>query len=68
MRRRLRFDRWLCAMSLIVGMGISGGCQTWQTSAVIPSFGATSGERQVVRQAKNDPFPSPRDVGITMSK
>jgi len=40
------------------------GCQSWQTSSVFPGLTATKGERLIVKKAKNDPFPSPSDVGF----
>jgi hypothetical protein len=45
---------------------ISGlaGCQSWQSKVGIPSLGFSQGERQIVKQAKNDPFPSPNQVGM----
>ena len=40
------------------------GCQAWQTHPWMPTMINSSGERQIVKQAKQDPFPSPSDVGI----
>jgi len=40
------------------------GCQSWLPSSALSGLTATQGERLVVKQAKNDPFPSPSDVGI----
>jgi len=40
------------------------GCQSWQSSASLSGLTASKDERLVVKQAKNDPFPSPSDVGI----
>jgi len=40
------------------------GCQSWLASSSLTGLTATKGERLVVKQAKNDPFPSPSDVGI----
>lgn len=47
---------------------ILSGCQTWHTASAIPGLSANRGERQVLRQAKNDPFPSPSEVGIKATK
>ena len=40
------------------------GCQTWQPSPGLPGLGFSKVERQIVKQAKNDPFPSPKQVGM----
>jgi len=40
------------------------GCQSWQTSSILPGLTTTKGERLIKKQAKNDPFPSPSDVGF----
>ncbi len=40
------------------------GCQSWQSSTGIPGLGFSKVERQIVKQAKNDPFPSPKQVGM----
>lgn len=60
--------RWLCAMSLLGAICLaSTGCQTWR-SAAIPGMASKQGEREVLKQAKQDPFPSPSDVGMTVTK
>lgn len=51
-----------------VGLLVSVGCQTWRSAAVIPGLSSTSGERAILSQAKNDPFPSPSDVGMGAAK
>ena len=40
------------------------GCQSWQSPSVLPGLTASKGERLVMQQAKNDPFPSPSEVGM----
>ncbi len=40
------------------------GCQSWLATSSLTGLTATKDERLVVKQAKNDPFPSPSDVGI----
>jgi hypothetical protein len=40
------------------------GCQSWQSSPGIPRLGASKVERRIVKQAQNDPFPSPDQVGM----
>jgi hypothetical protein len=40
------------------------GCQSWQSSHGIPGLGASKKERGIVKQARNDPFPSPEQVGM----
>ena len=52
---------------LTVGFAILfalAGCQSWQSSTGIPGLGFSKVERQIVKQAKNDPFPSPKQVGM----
>jgi len=57
--------RWLCAVSSVVILLVAGtGCQTWRSSAAIPGLFPQKGERKILRQAKQDPFPSPSDVGM----
>ena len=43
---------------------VLAGCQTWQSSPGLPGLGFSKVERQIVKQAKNDPFPSPKQVGM----
>lgn len=40
------------------------GCQSWQSSSGLPGLSFSKVERQIVKQAKNDPFPSPKQVGM----
>ena len=40
------------------------GCQVWQSNLGAAGLGFSQGERQIVKQAKNDPFPSPDQVGM----
>ncbi len=60
-----KIRHWVCAASLLGAclMAVCG-CQTWQSSSAIPGMGSKQSERQVLREAKNDPFPSPSDVGM----
>ncbi len=63
-----KIKRWVCAVNLLgICLIASSGCQTWRSSA-IPGLGSKQGERQVLREAKNDPFPSPSDVGMMGTK
>ncbi|TWU24662.1 hypothetical protein Pla144_35480 [Bythopirellula polymerisocia] len=39
------------------------GCTSWQNSSP-PGLGNWSNERRTLQEAKNDPFPSPGQVGI----
>jgi hypothetical protein len=48
----------------VVLISALAGCQSWQSSTGIPGLGASKVERQIVKQAKNDPFPSPDQVGM----
>ncbi len=53
--------RLALGISLILAMA---GCQAWHSKLGAPGFGFSKGERQIVEQAKNDPFPSPDQVGM----
>ena len=53
--------RFTAALALVAAFA---GCQAWQSSTGIPVIGSSKGERQIVKQAKNDPFPSPDQVGL----
>ncbi len=55
---------FLAATLLVCSALVVSGCQAWHSSAAIPGLTTTTGERKVLRQAKNDPFPSPADVGM----
>jgi len=48
----------------IILIAALAGCQSWHTSSGIPGMGASKVERQIIKQAKTDPFPSPDQVGI----
>jgi hypothetical protein len=54
---------WLIfgCMTLVV---VAAGCQGLSSPSLIPGLAESRRERQIVRQAENDPFPSPSDVGI----
>ena len=68
MRHLSGIRRWLRAACLATAtMVASSGCQALHSSA-IPGMSLESGDRQILRQAKQDPFPSPSDVGIKASE
>lgn len=48
----------------MVALLICSGCQAWQSQVAVPGLGVSSKERQIVKQAKRDPFPSPAEVGM----
>jgi len=55
--------------TLRLALGISlicatAGCQAWQSTLGATGLGFSNGERQIVKQAKNDPFPTPDQVGM----
>jgi hypothetical protein len=50
--------------SLAVGLMSIVGCQTWNSSTGLPGLGKWQQERQVVKLAQNDPFPTPEQVGL----
>lgn len=60
----------LFAVGVFVGgLVVSSGCQTWRSSAALPGgVSAKKNQREVLKNAKKDPFPSPSDVGMTMTK
>ncbi|NOY41321.1 MAG: hypothetical protein GXP26_05735 [Planctomycetes bacterium] len=60
-------DRLRLSVALLLVGGISG-CQVWHASPHLSGLTATKGERQVVKRSKNDPFPSPSDVGMEASE
>lgn len=69
MQIRKRLARCVPAAVLIgVCLIASNGCQTWQSTSALPGMVSNQGERQVLREAKNDPFPSPSEVGIKVAK
>ncbi len=43
--------------------GLACGCQTFAPTG-LGSLAAKQREQKVVKQAANDPFPSPKDVGL----
>lgn len=55
---------WFRLTLSVVLVSALAGCQSWQTSTGLPGLGASKVERQIVKQAKNDPFPSPNQVGM----
>ena len=67
MRRLLMtFDRWkrifvTAAIPLALCLP---GCQAWQSSTGIPGLDGWSEDSKIEKSAKNDPFPSPQQVGL----
>jgi hypothetical protein len=55
--------RWLSCSCLTLCIA-AGGCQALSNSSLVPGMEESRRERQIVRQAEYDPFPSPGDVGI----
>ncbi len=47
---------------------LNSGCAMWRSASAIPRLSSKQGEREVLEQAKNDPFPSPADVGLQSAK
>jgi hypothetical protein len=52
------------AFCLIVGSLLTTGCQVWNSSGSIPGLNNWSKDLTYAKQAKNDPFPSPEQVGL----
>ncbi len=46
----------------------SSGCQSLSNSGLLPGLAEAKREKQIVRLAENDPFPSPSDVGLKLLK
>ena len=64
-RRRSRKSQRLGIVTALLAAGFFAGCQ----SSPVPSggfggFRQKAEERRVEREAENDPFPSPKDVGL----
>ena len=57
--RRLAVTVWLLTGLFLPALA---GCQSW--GSALPDLTTTKDERLAVQQAKNDPFPSPADVGL----
>jgi hypothetical protein len=58
-RARIHVAGWVLAASALA----CTGCQAFAPGAVPGAFAARD-EKQIVKLAKNDPFPSPADVGL----
>ena len=56
----------LCAphVTALAGAILLAGCQSSVGPLSVPGFGKSSEEIKIERQAKQDPFPSPSDVGL----
>jgi hypothetical protein len=52
------------AFCLFVGSLLTTGCQVWNSSGSIPGLNSWSKDHTYAKQAKNDPFPSPEQVGL----
>jgi len=50
---------FVCAATCLIG-----GCQTFAPTG-LGTLAAKQREQKVVKQAANDPFPSPKDVGLS---
>ncbi len=58
-----RCQRW----QSVVGVALlvtSVGCSAWQSSASLPGLGTWNEERNILKKVKNDPFPTPQQVGL----
>jgi|GEM_PF-1836060 len=63
MHHLLRICRcWQCAVLLI--LLVSTGCSSWQSSGGLPGLTAWNEERSILKKVKNDPFPTPQQVGL----
>jgi len=64
MQKKRARPHWLLAVHCVGCLWLVGsGCQTWRSSS-IPGLDLGKSDRQVLRQAQQDPFPSPSDVGM----
>ena len=64
MRTTLRCLSYGCLLLLAA----SAGCQSLSSSGMMPGLAEAKREKQIVRLATNDPFPSPSDVGLKLPK
>ncbi len=60
---RVRIAQFLGCCVLLV----CGGCQTMSQIPGMGSMISSKGEKKIQKMAKNDPFPSPSDVGLKVS-
>jgi hypothetical protein len=60
-RRLLKRVTGTCALLSLLS---TCGCSGWHSSAALPGLNKWKDERAVVKQAQNDPFPSPQQVGL----
>lgn len=58
----MRKHIWSFGVTLMAWTLVSG-CTAWQDSSP-PGLGKWNNERRILQEAKNDPFPSPEQVGI----
>ncbi|MCA9260963.1 MAG: hypothetical protein KDA61_17230 [Planctomycetales bacterium] len=58
-----RAPRSMACVALIVATAIPG-CQSMGGSSLASALNESHREREVEKLAKNDPFPSPADLGI----
>jgi len=59
--RKTRLD----LLAIFAILWICAGCQSLDISSGLPGLSDSKNERQIVREAKHDPFPSPSDVGMS---
>jgi hypothetical protein len=62
--KELLNSTWFRLTTGVLLIAALAGCQSWQSSPGLPGLGASKVERRIVKQAQNDPFPSPDQVGI----
>lgn len=55
-----RWQYLVCIMLLL----ISAGCTSWQSPTGLPGLGTWNEERNILKKVKNDPFPTPQQVGL----
>lgn len=61
--RNMRGCIYLSALGLLLLTAITG-CTSWQTTPGLPGLSEWNEERAVLKKVKNDPFPTPQQVGL----
>ncbi len=56
--------RWVACAGLMI---TACGCQSWTGGSGGPGATGRHDEREIVKLVKNDPFPSPEQVGLKSS-
>ncbi|MEM9354295.1 MAG: hypothetical protein AAGA92_14910 [Planctomycetota bacterium] len=67
-RSLLRLRSAACAGFILTACGLAAcGCQSWTGGSGGPGSTSRHDEREITKLVKNDPFPSPEQVGLKSS-